>query len=98
MLSLQRPVCNSRYGTIIERERISVMTELLEKAISKLTDLPPNEQDHFAQLILDELENERKWDEFFAKTRGRWGDLRAEVLAEHKAGLTEELDPDTLPD
>lgn len=38
------------------------MTELLEHAISRLKTLPSSEQDAIARLILEELEDERRWD------------------------------------
>ena len=74
------------------------MVELMEKAIDKLTHLSPEEQAFFAQWILDELEDEQRWEELFAKSRGRFSKLVAKVLADDDAGLTDELDPDTLPD
>jgi hypothetical protein len=35
------------------------MTNLLEKAINRISKLSEMEQDHIAQLILDEIENEK---------------------------------------
>lgn len=39
------------------------MTELLERAISKLKTLPDDEQNAIAAMILEELEDERRWDD-----------------------------------
>ncbi|MEH2247190.1 hypothetical protein [Nostoc sp.] len=38
------------------------MTELLEQVIAKLKNLPANEQDALAAMILEELEDECSWD------------------------------------
>jgi hypothetical protein len=39
------------------------MTELLEQAIAKLKTRPISEQDSIAALILEELEDDNRWDE-----------------------------------
>ncbi|MCC5658606.1 hypothetical protein LC608_16740 [Nostoc sp. XA010] len=72
------------------------MTELLEQAIAKLKNLPDNEQDAIAAMILAELEDERRWDETFARSPDILAKLAAEAMAEYRAGKTQELDPDTL--
>jgi hypothetical protein len=82
-------------GTSIKNYRYNRSRK--EKVMSQVAEMSPDQQDHITQLILNELE-EQKWGEFYAKTRGRWAALRTEALAERKAELTEELDPDTLPD
>jgi hypothetical protein len=74
------------------------MVELMEKAISQLTQLPPAEQERVAQWILDELEDEKRWDLLFARSQDALAQLADKVLADYEAGLTEELDPDDLPD
>ncbi|MEH2174635.1 hypothetical protein [Nostoc sp.] len=72
------------------------MTELLEEAIAKLKNLPANEQDAIAAMILEELEDERHWDETFARSPDILAKLAAEAMAEYRTGKTQELDPDTL--
>lgn len=72
------------------------MTELLEKAIAKLKTLPAREQDVIATMILEELEDEIRWDEAFSRSHDALGLLAAEAMAEYHAGETEELDPETL--
>jgi hypothetical protein len=72
------------------------MTELLEKVISKLKTLPTNEQDAIATMILDELEDERRWDESFARSPDLLAKLAAEAMTEYRAGKTQELDPEKL--
>ncbi len=38
------------------------MTELLERAIARLKTLPASDQDAIAAMILEELEDELRWD------------------------------------
>jgi hypothetical protein len=72
------------------------MTELLEQVISKLKTLPTNEQDAIATMILDELDDERHWDESFARSPDLLARLAAEAMAEYHTGKTQELDPEKL--
>ena len=72
------------------------MTTLLEKAFAKASQLPPDEQDAFAQWILDELESEQRWDAAFVKSADVLARLADEALAEYRAGKTKPLDPDKL--
>jgi len=61
------------------------MTELLEQAIAKLKTLPANEQDAIAAMIFAELEDERRWDEAFARSPDILAKLAAEAMAEYRA-------------
>jgi DNA-directed RNA polymerase specialized sigma54-like protein len=72
------------------------MTELLERAIARLKTLPSREQDAIATMILEELEDEGRWDESFTRSPHMLAMLAAEAMAEHRAGKTQELDPETL--
>jgi hypothetical protein len=72
------------------------MTELLEQAIARLKTLPTDKQDAIATLILEELEEEQRWDESFARSPNLLAKLAAEAMAEYRAGKTQELDPETL--
>lgn len=72
------------------------MTELLEVAIAKLKTLPTDKQDAIATLILEELEEDRRWDESFARSPDLLAKLAAEAMAEYRAGKTQELDPKIL--
>ncbi|MBI5948184.1 MAG: hypothetical protein HY875_08605 [Chloroflexi bacterium] len=42
------------------------MTELMQRALSALRELPEEQQDWIAAVILEELESERRWDELLA--------------------------------
>lgn len=72
------------------------MTQLLEQAIAQIKQLPETEQDIIATFILEELENETRWDRAFANSHDVLAQLAAAALAEDKAGKTQELDPETL--
>jgi hypothetical protein len=49
-----------------------------------------------AALILEEIEDDNRWDESFARSPDLLAKLAAEAMAEHRAGKTQELDPETL--
>ena len=70
------------------------MTALLEKAMSHVNALPPEEQDAVASLILEEIESEKRWDEMFASSQGQLAQLASQAIAEYQAGKTKSLDPE----
>lgn len=72
------------------------MTELLEQAIAKVRNLSENEQDTIAAIILEELEDETKWDKSFTNSQDLLASLAGEAMQEYQAGETEELDPETM--
>ena len=45
------------------------MTELLERTISKLRDLSVEQQDAIAMMILEELDDEIKWERSFENSQ-----------------------------
>ena len=72
------------------------MTQLLEKAQLRVKQLPENEQDAIAMLIMDFIEDEKLWTKQFANSQDTLAKLALEALAEHKAGKTLPLNPQTL--
>ena len=72
------------------------MTELLERAIARLKALSSSEQDAIATMILEELEDDRRWDESLTRSPDLLAKLAAKSMAEYHAGKTQELDPETL--
>lgn len=72
------------------------MTTLFEKAIAKASELPDNQQDALATLLLEEIEDEARWDAAFADSQDLLARMAAEAMEEHRAGQTLDLDPDTL--
>lgn len=57
------------------------MTQLLEQAVAALQILSAAEQDAIAALILEELADERRWDEAFGRSQGALADLAEQVRA-----------------
>ena len=45
------------------------MTQLLEKVLTEVYKLSPEKQDAIAAVILEELEDEQRWDKAFAESQ-----------------------------
>jgi hypothetical protein len=75
---------------------LNPMTALLEQAISRIQQLPEDEQNAMAEIILAELEDESRWDAVFAKPHDLLERMAAEAEEEDRAGITRELDPNDL--
>ncbi len=67
------------------------MIQQLEKALTKLSELPESEQECIAALILAEIEDEIQWDEQFSGSQDQLANLADEALAEFKLGKTQPL-------
>ena len=72
------------------------MTKLLEKAVAKAQALPEAEQDAIAQIVIDEIESEQRWDELFGNSSDKLQKLANRAWEEHEAGGSQALDPDRL--
>lgn len=72
------------------------MTKSLQEAFEKASQLPPDEQEAFGAWMLHELDSEQRWDELFHRSPDVLSKLADEALAEHRAGKTKPLDPETL--
>jgi hypothetical protein len=72
------------------------MTKLLERAFAEAGKLPADEQDLLAARVLAELGSEDDFDRAIAASADKLAALANAALAEHRAGLTQELDPDRL--
>ena len=68
------------------------MTQLLEKAVAKVSALPDSEQDAFASVLLNELESAQHWDQLFASSQDLLGLMAREALEEYRVGETAPLD------
>ncbi|HZV05823.1 MAG TPA: hypothetical protein VE999_12140 [Gemmataceae bacterium] len=62
------------------------MTQLLEQALSEVKKLPEPEQDAIAALILDELADERRWQESFARSQDQLARMAAKAREDIRAG------------
>ena len=72
------------------------MTTLLEQAFAEAAKLPSHEQDAFAAWFMELLRAEQRWTKLFQQSPDILSQLADEALAEHRAGRTHVLDPDTL--
>ena len=62
------------------------MTKLLEKALSRVAKLSDSAQDEIAQIIINEIESEKKWDVKFAKSPSLLEKMAMAALTEHRSG------------
>ena len=67
------------------------MTTLLEKALSEVSKLPPEEQDAVAAILLQEIASEQRWTKSFADSQDALAKMAEEALAEYRAGRTKPL-------
>ena len=72
------------------------MSELFDRAVARARQLPADRQNAIAALILDEIDDEARWDAAFANSPDVLEQLAAQADEEDRKGLTEVLDPDTL--
>ena len=83
-------------GALYSGHEVSDMKGLLEKAFEAASKLPPDEQEAFAEWLLEELASEQSWRKSFASSTEKLAKLADEALREHRAGKTQELDPEEL--
>lgn len=82
---------------VIKREEEEItMTTLLQQAFVEAAKLSSAEQDLLASRLLAELAAEDDFDRAIARSTDKLARLAADALSEHRAGLTEELDPERL--
>jgi hypothetical protein len=72
------------------------MTHLLQQAFDEAAKLPIAEQELLASRMLAEIAAEDEFDFKIERTSDKLAELSRQAIAEHRAGLTEELDPDQL--
>jgi hypothetical protein len=72
------------------------MQSELQKAFDEAAKLPDNEQEALGQWMLEEIASEKRWDELFLRSSDKLSALAEKALAEHRAGRTQDLDPDKL--
>jgi hypothetical protein len=72
------------------------MTQLLEQALAQVQKLPNAEQDAIAAIILEELADERRWDEAFARSQEKLAGLADGAREEIRAGRVRKVGMDEL--
>lgn len=69
-----------------------MVTKRFEKVIDKVGKLPAEEQDALADWILEELDDEQRWQNSFAASQDLLKKMADKALLEHKQGKTHPLD------
>jgi hypothetical protein len=72
------------------------MTQLLQQALAEVQKLPQSEQDAIAAIILEELADERRWDDAFARSQDKLTRLAAKVRDDVQAGRVRAAGTDEL--
>ena len=72
------------------------MTKLLDRAFQEASKLPEIVQNALAKWLMEEMEDEKKWETTFAETEDILEMLADEALLSDKQGKTEPLDVDKL--
>jgi hypothetical protein len=72
------------------------MTTLLDQAIAEVQKLPPDQQDAIATVILEELEDEQRWNRAFDQSQDALARLAAKTRADIRAGRIKKLGFDEL--
>jgi hypothetical protein len=72
------------------------MTQLLQKALAEVQKLPDPDQDAIAAMILDELADERRWEEAFARSQQQLGRLADRVRQDIRSGRVRNVGTDEL--
>ena len=62
------------------------MSQLLERAVEEARKLPNDEQDAIAVLILEEIKDDRRWDDSFARSPDKLAALAARADEQVRAG------------
>ncbi len=62
------------------------MTQLLQQALDAVNRLDPADQDAIAAIILDELADERQWDQAFSRSQDQLAKLAEKARADIAAG------------
>ena len=62
------------------------MTALLDQAVAALAQLPAEEQDRIATLILEEVTDDARWEEAFAQSSDALSRIAARVRQDRRTG------------
>lgn len=72
------------------------MTQLLEKAIEELRKQPESCQDAIAARIIEEIEDEARWDNLFARSQDMLAEMAQQAREEIIAGKVRVMGIDEL--
>jgi hypothetical protein len=72
------------------------VTQLLEKALAEIHKLSESQQDALASMILEELADERLWEESFARSQDQLAKLAEKARQDIRAGRVRNIGIDEL--
>jgi hypothetical protein len=72
------------------------MTQLLQQALAEIEKLPAGDQDAIAARILEEIADERRWDEAFARSEDQLGRMAERVREDIREGRFKDVGMDEL--
>ena len=72
------------------------MSQLLDQVIEEVRKLSESEQDAITAVILEEMADERRWDDAFAGSQPQLARLAEKVRADIRAGRVREMGMDEL--
>lgn len=75
---------------------ICIVIRAIDRAIEKMSALPPEEQERIARWVLAELQDEERWTQAFSHSQDALISFAGEACTDPKAGRATELDPDKL--
>ena len=68
------------------------MTSLLQQAFRRASELPEDQQDALAALVLEELKGQTRWRELLTRSQDVLAQLADEGIEEDRAGETMDLE------
>jgi hypothetical protein len=86
----------SKRAAATRREKGGLMSELLDQAVSEARKLPVETQGAIAALILEEIEDDRRWDESFARSPDKLAALAKRAAEQVRAGRVREAGIDEI--
>lgn len=72
------------------------MTQLLQRALAEVQNLSASEQDAIAAIVLEEIADERAWDDAFARSQPALSRLAEKVREGIRDGRVKDLGIDEL--
>ena len=72
------------------------MTHLMEQALAEINKLPEPDQDAIAAIILEEIADEVRWDDSFARSQDELAGLADRVRKDIRAGRVKDIGIDEL--
>ena len=68
------------------------MTQLLEKAVAKVSTMSESEQDALASVLLTEMEADQRWNQLFEASQDTLGLMAREAMEQYRADKAPSLD------